>query len=108
MICLEDQVAASTFGNGGSNLANGVPVTVNWIKPELVYKFVATLETMFQQTRLREGFRNRRLLRSDARLTEVVPLGWATCLPTLSVRHEGNALGMAEGRFLSYARTLQL
>ena len=48
-------------------MANGVTVTVNWvIKPELVDSFVATLETMFQQTRLREGFRNIRLLRSDA------------------------------------------
>jgi hypothetical protein len=38
------------FGNGGSNLANGVTVTVNWIiKPELVNNFVPTLETMFSK-----------------------------------------------------------
>ena len=38
------------FGNGGSNLANGVTVTVYWIiKPELVNNFVATLETMFSK-----------------------------------------------------------
>ena len=50
-----------------SNVANGVTVTVNWIiKPELVENFIATLEKMFHQTRLREGFRNIRLLRSDA------------------------------------------
>jgi quinol monooxygenase YgiN len=50
-----------------SNVASGVSVTVNWIiKPESVDNFIATLETMFQQTRLREGFRNIRLLRSDA------------------------------------------
>jgi len=50
-----------------SNVANGVTVTVNWIiKPELVEDFIATLEKMFHQTRLREGFRNIRLLRSDA------------------------------------------
>src|SRR5580704_1748500 len=74
------------FGNGGSNLANGVTVTVNWIiKPELVNNFVATLETMFQQTRPRVGFRNIRLLRSDADLTEIVPLGCATCLLALLV-----------------------
>jgi hypothetical protein len=78
------------FGNGGSNLANGATVTVNWIiKPELVNKFVATLETMLPQTRLREGFRNRRLLRSDAGLTEIVPLGCATCLPTLQALTRG-------------------
>jgi quinol monooxygenase YgiN len=49
------------------SVANGVTVTVNWIiKPESVDKFIATLETMFHQTRLREGFRNIRLLRSAA------------------------------------------
>jgi len=56
-----------------TNVANGVTVTVNWIiKPELVDNFVATLETMFQQTRLREGFRNIRLLRSDADLNHFI------------------------------------
>lgn len=48
-------------------MANGVIITVDWvIKPESVDQFIATLETMFRQTRLREGFRNIRLLRSDA------------------------------------------
>ena len=54
-------------------MANGVIITVNWIlKPELVDKFVATLEAMFQQTRLREGFRNIRLLRSGADLNNFI------------------------------------
>jgi quinol monooxygenase YgiN len=54
-------------------VANGVTVTVNWIiKPELVDTFIATLEKMFHQTRLQEGFRNIRLLRSDAALNHFI------------------------------------
>ncbi|HEX7759667.1 MAG TPA: antibiotic biosynthesis monooxygenase family protein [Caulobacteraceae bacterium] len=47
-------------------MSNGVVVTVNWtIKPEAVDAFVASLGGMFEETRLKEGFRNIRLLRSD-------------------------------------------
>lgn len=54
-------------------MVNGVIVTVNWIiKPEQVANFVATLEKMFHQTRLREGFRNIRLLRSDNDLNQFI------------------------------------
>jgi quinol monooxygenase YgiN len=56
-----------------ASVPNGVTVTVNWIiKPESVNKFIATLETMFQQTRLREGFRNIRLLQSEADLNHFI------------------------------------
>jgi quinol monooxygenase YgiN len=48
-------------------MSEGVTVTVAWaIKPELADTFAETLRAMFPQTRLREGFRNIRLLRSDA------------------------------------------
>jgi quinol monooxygenase YgiN len=48
-------------------MSEGVAVTVTWtIKPELADTFVAALRGMFPTTRLREGFRNIRLLRSDA------------------------------------------
>lgn len=47
-------------------MSNGVVVTVNWmLKPESADAFVAALGGMFKETRLREGFRNIRLLRSD-------------------------------------------
>ncbi|MFZ0679295.1 putative quinol monooxygenase [Candidatus Binatus sp.] len=66
-ICSETNPQQVSSQMGDSNVANGVTVTVNWIiKPELVENFIATLEKMFHQTRLREGFRNIRLLRSDA------------------------------------------
>jgi len=48
-------------------MSEGVAVTVTWtIKPELADTFVEALRGMFPTTRLREGFRNIRLLRSDA------------------------------------------
>ena len=48
-------------------MSEGVTVTVAWaIKPELADTFVEALRGMFPTTRLREGFRNIRLLRSDA------------------------------------------
>jgi Antibiotic biosynthesis monooxygenase len=48
-------------------LSQGVAVTVIWeIKPELAGTFVETLRRMFPETRLHKGFRNIRLLRSDA------------------------------------------
>lgn len=48
-------------------MSNGVVVTVSLsIKPEAVDVFVASLDGMFKETRLKEGFRNIRLLRSDA------------------------------------------
>src|SRR5580658_6956705 len=48
-------------------MSEGVTVTVAWvIKPELADAFVESLRGMFPQTRLREGLRNIRLLRSDA------------------------------------------
>jgi quinol monooxygenase YgiN len=47
-------------------MSEGVTVTVAWtIKPELADTFVEALRGMFPQTRLREGFRNIRLLRND-------------------------------------------
>ena len=47
-------------------MSEGVTVTVAWdIKPELADAFVEALERMFPETRLRAGFRNIRLLRSD-------------------------------------------
>jgi quinol monooxygenase YgiN len=56
-----------------TDVPNGVTVTVNWvIKPELVDNFIATLEKMFHQTRLREGFRNIRLLRSATDLNHFI------------------------------------
>lgn len=48
-------------------MSEGVTVTVTWaIKPELADTFVETLQGMFPETRRRKGFRNIRLLRSDA------------------------------------------
>ena len=48
-------------------MSEGVTVTVAWaIKPELADKFAESLRGMFPQTRLHQGFRNIRLLRSDA------------------------------------------
>jgi quinol monooxygenase YgiN len=73
MICLETDSQQVSSQMEDFNVANGVTVTVNWIiKPELVDKFIATLETMFHQTRLREGFRNIRLLRSNADLNHFI------------------------------------
>jgi len=47
-------------------MSEGVTVTVAWaIKPEFADRFVESLRGMFPVTRLREGFRNIRLLRSD-------------------------------------------
>ena len=48
-------------------MSEGVTVTVAWaIKPELADTFAESLRAMFPQTRLHQGFRNIRLLRSDA------------------------------------------
>ena len=48
-------------------MSKGVTVTVAWaIKSELADTFAESLRGMFPQTRLHEGFRNIRLLRSDA------------------------------------------
>jgi len=48
-------------------MSEGVTVTVAFtIKPELADTFVESLRGMFTETRRREGFRNIRLLRSDA------------------------------------------
>jgi quinol monooxygenase YgiN len=48
-------------------MSEAVTVTVAWvIKPELAEAFVDALRGMFPQTRLRDGFRNIRLLRSGA------------------------------------------
>ena len=48
-------------------MSEGVTVTVAWaIKPELADMFAESLRGMFPQTRLHQGFRNIRLLRSDA------------------------------------------
>lgn len=48
-------------------MLEGVTVTVTWeIKPELAGAFVEALRGMFPQTRLRDGFRNIRLLKSGA------------------------------------------
>ena len=47
-------------------MSKDVTVTVSWaIKPECTGAFVAALEGMFPVTRLREGFRNIRLLKGD-------------------------------------------
>lgn len=47
-------------------MSEGVTVTVAWnIKPEFADSFVEALRGMFPQTRLRAGFRNIRLLRSE-------------------------------------------
>jgi len=47
-------------------MSEGVTITVAWaIKPELADTFVESLRGMFPVTRLRGGFRNIRLLRSD-------------------------------------------
>ncbi|HEY1447532.1 MAG TPA: antibiotic biosynthesis monooxygenase family protein [Caulobacteraceae bacterium] len=49
------------------SMSEGVVVTVAWvIKPEVADRFVETLGGMFPKTRLHKGFRNIRLLRSDA------------------------------------------
>ena len=48
------------------SVSEGVTVTVAWvIKPELADTFVESLRGMFPETRLRNGFRNVRLLKSD-------------------------------------------
>jgi heme-degrading monooxygenase HmoA len=48
------------------SMSKGVTVTVAWaIKPEFADTFVESLRGMFPVTRLRKGFRNIRLLRSD-------------------------------------------
>jgi quinol monooxygenase YgiN len=47
-------------------MSEGVTVIVTWtIKPEFADAFVESLRGMFPETRLRKGFRNIRLLRSD-------------------------------------------
>ena len=47
-------------------MSEGVTVTVAWvIKPEFADTFVESLRGMFPETRLRKGFRNIRLLKSD-------------------------------------------
>jgi quinol monooxygenase YgiN len=47
-------------------MSEGVTVTVAWaIKPEFAEAFVGSLGGMFPETRLHEGFRNIRLLRSE-------------------------------------------
>jgi heme-degrading monooxygenase HmoA len=47
-------------------MSEGITVTVAWaIKPELAETFVESLRGMFPVTRLRKGFRNIRLVRSD-------------------------------------------
>ena len=47
------------------SMSEGVTVTVAFaIKPELADNFVEALRGMFPETRLRDGFRNIRLLRS--------------------------------------------
>jgi quinol monooxygenase YgiN len=48
------------------SMSAGVTVTVTWaIRPEFADSFVEALRGMFPQTRLHEGFRDIRLLRSD-------------------------------------------
>jgi quinol monooxygenase YgiN len=48
------------------SMSEGVTVTVAWtIKPQLADTFVEALRGMFPVTRLRKGFRNIRLLRSE-------------------------------------------
>jgi heme-degrading monooxygenase HmoA len=47
-------------------MSEGVTVTVTWvIKPEFADTFVESFRGMFPVTRLRKGFRNIRLLKSD-------------------------------------------
>lgn len=47
-------------------MSEGITVTVTWaIKPELADTFVESLRGMFPVTRLRKGFRNIRLLKSE-------------------------------------------
>ena len=47
-------------------MSTGVTVTVTWaIKPEHSNAFIESLRGMFPETRLKKGFRNIRLLRSD-------------------------------------------
>jgi quinol monooxygenase YgiN len=54
-------------------MSKGVLATVTWkIKPELADAFVETLCGMFPTTRLKKGFRNIRLLRSDVEPNEFV------------------------------------
>jgi heme-degrading monooxygenase HmoA len=48
------------------SMSKGITVTVAWIiKPEFVDTFADSLRGMFPETRLRDGFRSIRLLRSD-------------------------------------------
>jgi heme-degrading monooxygenase HmoA len=48
------------------SMSEGVTVTVTWaIKPELADTFVESVRGMFPLTRLRKGFRNIRLLKSE-------------------------------------------
>ena len=48
------------------SMPQAIIVTVAWvIKPELANAFVETLRGMFPETKLRKGFRNIRLRRSD-------------------------------------------
>jgi hypothetical protein len=52
------------------SMSEGVTVTVAWvIKPEFADTFVESLRGMFPETRLRKGFRNIRLLKSDVDAT---------------------------------------
>ena len=54
-------------------MSEGVLVTVTWkIKPELTKTCVETLRDMFPTTRLKKGFRNIRLLRSDVDPNEFI------------------------------------
>ena len=54
-------------------MSKGVLATVTWkIKPELVDTCLKTLREMFPTTRLKKGFRNIRLLRSEVDPTEFI------------------------------------
>lgn len=54
-------------------MSKGVLATVTWkIKPELVDTCVETLREMFPITRLKKGFRNIRLLRSEVEPDEFI------------------------------------
>src|ERR1700757_2576094 len=54
-------------------MSEGVVVTVTWnVKPELTDTMVETFRGMFTQTRLRKGFRNIRLLRSNVDPNQLV------------------------------------
>lgn len=54
-------------------MSEGVLVTATWkIKPELADTCVETLRAMFPTTRLKKGFRNIRLLRSDVDPNEFI------------------------------------